>query len=42
VVQARAISRAVRDEAGRVTLQLHARPEKLVVSRLYAQLFKGM
>jgi DNA-binding LytR/AlgR family response regulator len=42
VVQARAISRAMRDESGRVTLQLRARPEKLVVSRLYAQLFKGM
>jgi DNA-binding LytR/AlgR family response regulator len=42
VVQARAISRALRDEAGRVTLQLRQRSEKLAVSRLYAQLFKGM
>lgn len=42
VVQARAISRAIRDESGRVTLHLHARPEKLAVSRLYAQRFKGM
>lgn len=42
VVQARAVSRAIRDESGRVTLQLRARPEKLAVSRLYAQRFKGM
>jgi len=42
VVQARAVSRAIRDEAGRVTLQLRERPERLTVSRLYAQRFKGM
>jgi len=42
VVQARAIASAWRDEAGRLSLQLHQRPERLAVSRLYAQRFKAM
>ncbi len=42
VVQARCIELARRDEAGKVSLTLRGRPEKLPVSRLYAQLFKGM
>ena len=42
VVRAEAIASAERDEAGRVTLKLQGRPEKLVVSRLYAHRFKAM
>jgi DNA-binding LytR/AlgR family response regulator len=42
VVQARAVSMARREESGKVTLTLRGRPEKLVASRLYAHLFKGM
>lgn len=42
VVQARCIELARRDEAGKVSLTLRGRPEKLPVSRLYAHLFKGM
>lgn len=42
VVQVRAINTAVRDEAGKVFLSLHNRPERLSVSRLYAYRFKGM
>jgi DNA-binding LytR/AlgR family response regulator len=42
VVQARAVAQALRDDQGRVQLQVHARPEKLPVSRLYAARFKGM
>ncbi len=42
VVQARCISQARREESGKVTLNLRGRPETLSVSRLYAQLFKGM
>jgi DNA-binding LytR/AlgR family response regulator len=42
VVQARCIEVARRDEAGKVSLTLRGRPEKLPVSRLYAHLFKGM
>jgi DNA-binding LytR/AlgR family response regulator len=42
VVQARCIELARRDEAGKVTLSLRGRPERLPVSRLYAHLFKGM
>jgi DNA-binding LytR/AlgR family response regulator len=42
VVRARDIRQAVRDEAGRVTLHLRSRPERLAVSRLYAGRFKGM
>jgi DNA-binding LytR/AlgR family response regulator len=42
VVQARAITTARREDSGKVTLSLRGRPEKLVASRLYAHLFKGM
>jgi len=42
VVQARAIATAGRDEAGRLWLTLHGRPERLAVSRLHAGRFKGM
>ncbi|MEG0052912.1 MAG: LytTR family DNA-binding domain-containing protein [Comamonas sp.] len=42
VVQASAIDRVQRDEAGRMWLQLQQRPEKLAVSRLYATRFKPM
>ncbi len=42
VVQARAIATASRDEAGRLWLSLHGRPERLAVSRLHAGRFRGM
>lgn len=42
VVRAEAIARATRDEAGRLSLHLHGRPERLAVSRLYAHRFKAM
>ncbi|WP_416400318.1 LytR/AlgR family response regulator transcription factor [Alicycliphilus denitrificans] len=42
LVRAGAIASAVRDEAGRLHLQLRGRPERLAVSRLYAYRFKGM
>jgi DNA-binding LytR/AlgR family response regulator len=42
VVRADAIAVAEREESGRVTLRLQGRPEKLVVSRLYAPRFKAM
>jgi DNA-binding LytR/AlgR family response regulator len=42
VVQARRITSARREESGKVTLTLAGRAEKLVASRLYAHLFKGM
>lgn len=42
VVQANAIASASRDAAGRLTLQLRQRPERLAVSRLYAHRFKAM
>jgi DNA-binding LytR/AlgR family response regulator len=42
VVQARCISTARREDSGKVTLMLRGRDEKLVASRLYAHLFKGM
>jgi DNA-binding LytR/AlgR family response regulator len=42
VVRADAIERAERDDAGKVTLVLRARPERLVVSRLYAHRFRPM
>ncbi len=42
VVQARNIVSARREESGKVTLTLAGHPEKLVASRLYAHLFKGM
>lgn len=42
VVRSDAIQRALRDEAGKLSLQLHGRPERLAVSRMHAHLFKGM
>jgi DNA-binding LytR/AlgR family response regulator len=42
VVRAAAIATAQRDESGKVLLTLRGRPERLVASRLYAHLFKGM
>jgi DNA-binding LytR/AlgR family response regulator len=42
VVQARAVTSARREESGKVTLTLRGRSEKVVASRLYAHLFKGM
>lgn len=41
VVKIRAVHSAQRDEAGRITLRLHDRPERLAVSRLYAHRFKA-
>lgn len=42
VVRSDAIARAERDEASRLSLVLHERPERLGVSRLYAHLFKAL
>ncbi|OGB47545.1 MAG: DNA-binding response regulator [Burkholderiales bacterium RIFCSPLOWO2_12_FULL_65_40] len=42
LVRASAIASVTRDEAGRLHLALHQRPEPLAVSRLYAHLFKAM
>jgi DNA-binding LytR/AlgR family response regulator len=42
VVRARSIVSAQREETGKVTLTLRERPERLVASRLYAHLFRGM
>ena len=42
VVRAAAIDSVIRDEAGKLHLQLRGRPETLPVSRLYAHLFKAM
>lgn len=42
VVQVRAVHAALRDEAGRISLQLRGRPERLAVSRLYAHRFKAL
>jgi DNA-binding LytR/AlgR family response regulator len=42
VVQLRAVHSALRDEAGRVWLMLHQRPERLAVSRLHAPRFKAL
>jgi len=42
VVRATAIESVLRDEAGKLHLQLRGRKEKLPVSRLYAHLFKAM
>ena len=39
---ASAIATVVRDEPGKLHLNLHGRPERLAVSRLYAHLFKAM
>ena len=42
VVQARCIATAKREETGKVTLTLKGRADKIVASRLYAHLFKGL
>ena len=42
VVQAAAIDSVLRDEAGKLSLSLRGRPEKLAVSRLYSQQFRAM
>ncbi len=42
VVRSDAIERAVRDEAGKLSLHLHGCKERLGVSRMYAHLFKGL
>lgn len=42
VVRAESIASAEREESGRVTLKLQGRPDKLIVSRLYAHRFKAM
>jgi DNA-binding LytR/AlgR family response regulator len=42
VVRSDAIATALRDEAGKITLTLRGHADRLVVSRLYANLFKPM
>ncbi len=42
VVRADAIATATRDDSGKVLLTLRQRPGRLVASRLYAHLFRGM
>ncbi|OWQ91365.1 DNA-binding response regulator [Roseateles aquatilis] len=42
IVHVDAIDRVHRDEAGKLTLRLHRRPERLAVSRMYGHLFKAM
>ena len=42
VVQAAVIATARREDSGKVTLTLRGHAEKIVASRLYAHLFKGM
>jgi len=42
LVLASAVDTVMRDEAGKLTLTLRGRPEKLVVSRLYSHLFHAM
>ncbi len=42
VVRADAVATAVRDEAGKITLNLRGHADQLAVSRLYAHLFKAM
>ena len=42
VVRAEAIATATRDDSGKVFLTLRQRPGRLVASRLYAHLFRGM
>ncbi|MCV2354942.1 LytTR family DNA-binding domain-containing protein [Paucibacter sp. B2R-40] len=42
VVRSDAIDRAVRDEAGKLSLHLHGSKDRLSVSRMYTHLFKGM
>lgn len=42
VVQATAIQRAVRDDSGKLKVEMQGSKELLTVSRLYSHLFKGM
>jgi DNA-binding LytR/AlgR family response regulator len=42
VVNSASIDNVTRDEAGKLSVSLHGRPEKLPVSRLYVHLFKAM
>lgn len=42
VVRSDAVNTVTRDEAGKLHLSLRNRPEKLVVSRMYAHLFRAM
>ena len=42
VVRASAVHTAVRDDAGKLSLSINGRQEKLPVSRLYSHLFKAM
>ncbi len=42
IVRCDAIASAQRDEAGKLTVHLRGHPDRLAVSRIYAQLFKGM
>jgi DNA-binding LytR/AlgR family response regulator len=42
IVHASCVASALRDESGRITLQLRIRPEQLRVSPLYAHLFRQM
>jgi len=42
VVRAEAIESVTRNEAGRMSLRLRARPESFAVSRLYADRFRAM
>jgi DNA-binding LytR/AlgR family response regulator len=42
VVRGDAIDLVTREESGKLSLRLHGRPDKLVVSRLYAHLFKAL
>lgn len=42
VVRAAGIDTVTRDDAGKLWLQLRARPERIAVSRLYAHRFKAM
>lgn len=42
VVQWRAVHSVLRDEAGRLSLRLHQRPERLAVSRLHTGRFKAL
>jgi len=42
IVRAEAIERAVRDEAGKITLHLHGCKDRLAVSRMHAHMFKSL
>jgi DNA-binding LytR/AlgR family response regulator len=42
VVRASEIDSVLRDESGKLSLSLRSRPEQLIVSRLYAHLFRAM